>query len=97
MSQFVAVGQVWPYEECDDYQQVGKGTIIQYGKSGQGQQRYQCQRCKRTFNEHTGTVFYGRKRSEAEIVECLALLAEGVRISSISRTQGIKEDTILAW
>jgi len=42
-------------------------------------------------------VFYGRKRSEAEIVECLGLLAEGVRISSISRTQGIKEATILAW
>jgi hypothetical protein len=27
----------------------------------------------------------------------LALLAEGTRISSISRTKGIKEDTILAW
>jgi transposase-like protein len=74
-----------------------KDPIIQYGKSRQGQQRYQCKTCKRTFNEHTGTVFYGRKRSEAEILECLALLAEGVRITSISRTKGIKEDTILAW
>ncbi len=97
MSQFVDVGQFCPYEECDDYQQVGQGNIIQYGKSRQGQQRYQCKTCKRTFNEHTGTVFYGRKRSETEILECLALLAEGVRISSISRTKGIKEDTILAW
>ncbi len=42
-------------------------------------------------------MFYGRKRSEAESLECLALLAEGVRISRISRTKGIKEDTLLAW
>ncbi len=31
------------------------------------------------------------------MLECLALLAEGTRISSISRTKGIKEDTILDW
>ena len=42
-------------------------------------------------------MFYNRKTWEEDIRECLALLAEGVRISSISRTKGIKEDTILAW
>jgi transposase-like protein len=97
MSQLVAVGQVCPYRECSDYGQVDKGNVIQYGKSRQGRQRYQCKTCGRTFNEHTGTLFYGRKRPEADILECLALWAEGVRISSISRTKGIKEDTILAW
>lgn len=30
-------------------------------------------------------------------MECLALLAEGVRISSISRSKGIKEDAILSF
>jgi transposase-like protein len=97
MSQLARVGQFCPYEDCSDYQRVDKGNIIHYGKSRQGQQRYQCKSCQRTFNEHSGTVFYGRKRSETEILECLALLAEEVRISSISRTKGIKEDTILAW
>jgi transposase-like protein len=97
MSQLVAVGQFCPHQECSDYGQANKGNVIQYGKSRQGQQRYQCKTCQRTFNEHTGTLFYGRKRSETEILECLAWLAEGVRISSISRTKGIKEDTILAW
>ena len=31
------------------------------------------------------------------ILEILALLAEGSRISSLARAKGIKEDTILAW
>jgi hypothetical protein len=32
-----------------------------------------------------------------DILETLALLAEGVRISSLSRAKGFKEDTILSW
>jgi hypothetical protein len=35
--------------------------------------------------------------SEGEILETLALLAEGSRISSLSRAKGHKEDTILSW
>jgi transposase-like protein len=30
-------------------------------------------------------------------VQTLALVAEGVRISSLSRAKGCKEDTILRW
>jgi transposase-like protein len=97
MSELVSVGSFCPYERCADYGQVGKGNIVQYGKSRQGQQRYQCKTCKRTFNERRGTVFYNRKTATEDLLECLALLAEGVRISSISRTKGIKEDTILAF
>src|SRR5690606_1140999 len=44
-----------------------------------------------------GTMFYNRKTEEKDILECLALLAEGVRISSISRSKGFKEDTILSF
>ena len=33
----------------------------------------------------------------AEIIKALAQLAEGNRISSVTRTTGHKEDTILAW
>jgi hypothetical protein len=42
-------------------------------------------------------VFYRRQAARETILETLALLAEGVRISSISRAKGIKEDPILAW
>jgi transposase-like protein len=65
------------------------------GKRERGRQRFQCKRCKQTFNERKGMLFYNRKTDEKDILECLALLVEGARISSISRTKGIKEDTIL--
>lgn len=40
----------------------------------------------------------GSKRTaEHEILETLALLAEGSRISSLMRAKGFKEDTLLAW
>jgi len=97
MNQLASVGTFCPYPECPDYGQIGKGNLIQYGKSRQGQQRFQCKTCQRTFNERKGTLFYNRKTAVKDILECLALLAEGSRISSISRVKGIKEDTILSF
>jgi hypothetical protein len=42
-------------------------------------------------------MFYNRKTEEKDILECLALLADGVRISNLSRSKGFKEDTILSF
>jgi transposase-like protein len=56
-----------------------------------------CLSCGRTFTATRGTIFYRRRTAEAEILECLALLAEGSRISSVSRVKGRKEDTIAEW
>ena len=53
--------------------------------------------CGHTFTETKGTIFYRRRTPADEIIETLALLAEGNRISSLSRVKGHKEDTILAW
>lgn len=97
MSELVAVGSFCPNENCPDYGKVDAGNIIRYGKSSEGRQRFQCKTCRKTFNERNGTLFYNRKTEEADILECLALLAEGVRISSISRAKGIKEDTVLSF
>jgi hypothetical protein len=44
-----------------------------------------------------GTLFYRKHAPMKDILETLALLAEGVRISSLSRAKGFKEDTILRW
>ncbi len=41
--------------------------------------------------------FYRKRTAEHEIVETLALLAEGNRMSSLARVKGHKEDTILKW
>jgi len=42
-------------------------------------------------------LFYGKRTSAITILETLAFIAEGNRISSLSRVKGIKEDTILNW
>jgi len=97
MSELVSVGSFCPNPDCADYGITDGNPIIRYGKTKGGRQRFQCQTCKKTFNERKGTVFYQRKTAEKEILECLALLAEGSRISSISRVKGIKEDTILSF
>jgi transposase-like protein len=97
MSELAAVGSFCPNANCPDYGRVEVGNSIRYGKSSEGRQRFQCKTCRKTFNERHGTLFYNRKTEEADLRECLALLAEGVRISSISRAKGIKEATMLAF
>jgi transposase-like protein len=97
MIQLASVGDFCPNSECEYYGDVEAKVIIRYGKTREGRQRYQCKACKKTFNERQGTMFYNRKTEEKDILECLALLAEGVRISSISRSKGFKEDTILSF
>jgi len=97
MSELAAVGDFCPNPECEDYGKIEAKTIIRYGKTREGRQRFQCKTCKQTFNERKGTLFYQRKTDEKDILKCLALLAEGTRISSISRAKGIKEDTVLSF
>jgi transposase-like protein len=60
-------------------------------------QRFRCRTCGKTFTATKGTIFYRKRTPEDEILETLALMAEGSRISSLSRVKGHKEDTILAW
>jgi transposase-like protein len=91
------VGQFCPNEECERYGDIKSAQIIQYGKTAKGTQRYLCKVCEKTFVETTGTVFYGKHTPRKDILETLAMLAEGMRISSISRVKGFKEDTILGW
>ena len=101
MEQFAKPGDFCPNEACGDYGKLQDGqiqrNIKKSGKTKAGVQRFQCKSCKRTFTETTGTIFYRKRTPEREIVETLALLAEGSRISSLSRAKGFKEDTILAW
>jgi transposase-like protein len=96
-NQLAQVGQFCPNEQCELYGDIEAAQIIRFGKTKNGTQRYRCKGCGQTFTETRGTGFYRRQASRETILETLALLAEGVRISSISRANGIKEDTILDW
>ncbi len=101
MPELAQVGDFCPNEKCPDYGKLqskqAKRNITKYGKTPQGKQRYKCSTCKKTFTETKGAIFYRRRRSNQEIMDTLALVAEGNRISSLTRAKGYKEDTILAW
>jgi len=107
MEQFAKPGDFCPNQACPDYQklqanqskpaQTGKPNIIKAGKTRKGVQRFRCQTCGKYFVETSGTIFYRKRTPQHEILETLALLAEGNRISSLTRVKGYKEDTILSW
>lgn len=84
-------------EECDDYNKPNQGNIIKAGKTKAGVQRYECITCHQTFTETKGTLLYRKRTPIDKILEVLALLAEGNRVSSVTRVKGVKEDTILGW
>jgi transposase-like protein len=101
MEKFAKPGDFCPNEACSDYGrlQIGQSqaNIRKFGKTRKGVQRYQCKSCGSTFTATTGTIFFRKRTAEHELLETLALLAEGNRISSLSRVKGFKEDTILTW
>lgn len=100
MEQFAKPGDFCPNEACPDYgklQNDQQQNLEKFGHTRKGVQRYRCRSCRKTFTETTGTIFFRKRTPEHEILETLALLAEGSRISSLSRVKEHKEDTILAW
>jgi len=100
MSKIAKVGDFCPNEICADYgKQQGEQqqNIIKFGKTKAGRQRYKCNSCEETFTETKGTIFYRRRTPAEKIIETLALIAEGSRISSLARAKGHKEDTIIDW
>jgi len=101
MPKLAHTGDFCPNPNCPDYgklqKDLPKKNIKKYGKTKKGRQRYLCKTCGKTFVETKGTIFYRRRTPEGEMIETLALVAEGVRVSSLARVKGHKEDTILDW
>ena len=101
MERFAKPGDFCQNQTCPDYQKLqstqGRPNIVKVGKTGKGKQRFRCLTCGKYFVETSGTIFYRKRTSEHEVLETLALLAEGNRISSLTRVKGHKEDTILSW
>ena len=100
MSKFAQVGDFCPNKTCTDYSKLQgehQHNIIRFGKTKAGRQRFKCKTCGSTFTETKDTIFYRRHTPGDEIIETLALIAEGSRISSLARVKGYKEDTIRAW
>lgn len=101
MEKLARPGEFCPNPACPAYgklqREQAQANLKKIGKTPRGVQRYQCKICGKTFTETTGTLFF-HKHTQAEVIlEVLALLAEGNRISTLTRVKGIKEDTILSW
>ena len=101
MEKLARSGDFCPNPACPKYGKLqndqAQPNLKKIGRTPRGVQRYQCKTCGKTFTETTGTIFYRKHAQEHEILEVLALLAEGNRISALTRVKGIKEDTILRW
>ena len=99
MSELANPGDFCPNPVCPAYEKIQEsgGRIIKFGHTRSGRRRYKCPTCGKTFTETRGTIFYRRRTYDEEILECLAMIAEGSRISSVSRITGHKEDTISEW
>lgn len=101
MKKIAQVGDFCPNPACPDHQKLQgdqpKPNIVKAGRTRKGVQRYRCRTCGKYFVATSGTIFYRKHTAEHEILETLALLAEGNRISSLTRVKGHKEDTILGW
>ncbi len=99
--QFAQPKDFCPNPACPDYGKLQKDqtqpNLKKLGRTKRGVQRYQCKTCSKTFTETKGTLFFRKHAPMEQILEVLALLAEGNRISTITRVKGIKEDTILRW
>jgi Transposase and inactivated derivatives len=100
LSKFAHVGDFCPNAACVDHEKLQsehQQNIIKFGKTNAGRQRFRCKTCGKTFTETKGTIFYRRHTPDDEIIETLALIAEGSRISSLACAKGHKEDTIIGW
>ena len=100
MEKLAKPGEFCPNPACPDYgklQNDQQQNLDKYGRTRRGVQRYRCRTCGKTFTATAGTIFYRKRTPEHDILETLALLAEGSRISSLTRALGYKEDTILSW
>ena len=100
MRKLAQVGDFCPNEVCPDYgklQSDRQFNVIKLGRTKAGRQRYKCKTCGKTFTETKGTLFYRRRTPDDEIIDTLAHIAEGNRFSSLARTKGHNEDTIIDW
>ena len=97
MEQLTHVGTFCPNPTCPNYAKSEDATVIKHGTTPQGKQRFRCKTCGKTFNENKGTLFYRKQTQHDQILETLALLAEGTSLSSLARTKGFHPETIQTW
>jgi len=74
-------------------------ALVGYGSHGKHEkiQDLICQACGKKFTVRRDTVLYRLKTHTEKVVQALALMAEGVDISTLERVMGIGEGTLRTW
>jgi transposase-like protein len=80
--------------DCPARGQIGKGNIRIHSRKDE---RYQCNVCKCTFTKTKGSLLYGLKKDQAEVIKVITLLAYGCPIPAIVAAFGLDVRTIRSW
>jgi transposase-like protein/IS1 family transposase len=71
-------------------------VAVKIGKDRKGNQRFRCNKCRKTFQAFKEKMLGNMYLPEAKALMCLQLLVEGNSIRSIERITGVHRDTVLS-
>jgi len=77
---------------CHNCQIIAK----KFGKDRYGNQRYRCNKCRKTFQEYREKLLGNMYLSEKKALMVIHMLVEGTSIRSIERILGVEKKTILS-
>ena len=60
-------------------------------------QNWQCQACGQHLSDRFGTFLYRLKKPEKVMVQALTSVSQGQGIRAMALSQGVDQDTVLAW
>jgi transposase-like protein len=83
-----------PNMACRDKHEVGKGNIVAHS---QKRQRCKCTSCGKTFSYRRGTLFYGLRHAEKQVMWVVGLVAWGCPVAAIVAVFEIDERTVADW
>lgn len=85
--------------KCPDHGKRGAGNLSAnkpYGK-GKMQRLLYCRTCKRRFSARKGTVFFGCRLADKEVVQILDHLADGCGVRKTARLTGRSRNTVARY
>jgi len=83
-----------PNKECSKYNKRFRGNIIKFGTQKNGNPRYKCTTCGKTFAKTKNTPLFYKHLKKEEVVQICRMLAKKMSFRKISRKTNRHLDTI---
>ena len=99
MSENQDLSKFWCWnEKCSDYGKRVKGNIALHERYGEDKRRLLiCKTCGKMFSETRGTIFFGLRTSQDEILRTLAMIPEKGSIRGVARVTKHDKNTVCKW